>query len=186
MTYCFARSLWATTLLLQTFLNVSDSSKIVRKTSIPIESNSISTVVKDITAKQALGSCSCRTSLSGTTKEFKNCGFQRTLEGIIHKASHPPSIILFTNPKDEDRDIHCPDYIELFGENYKHCATTFLRRASTTFGSGHYVAAIQYGGMWNLYDGTKNKSKPPFFTKLSNPNLAKKYALTPSCIWYMK
>ena len=98
----------------------------------------------------------------------------------MHKSSHSLSIILFTNPKDDDCDIECPECIELFGNKYQHCATTFLCRASTVFGSGHYVAATQYGGMWNLYDGAKNKSKPPFFTILSNPNLAKKYALTPS------
>jgi hypothetical protein len=129
-----------------------------------------------------LGSCKCIVSKENDIK----CDSERSFEGIFAMSHKSPPLVIFTNTIDRDVDIECPEFIRMFGEKYRHRATTFLRRAGTVFGSGHFIAAIKFGGTWNLYDGCKSKSKPPYFTKLSTCKLSRKYGVTPFVIIYEK
>ena len=125
------------------------------------------------------------TRLSGAMTQKLKCAALRTHTGVIYTGSTPPPLLLFNNPSDCDLDIETPPQIKLFGETYLHRATTFLRRAKSISGCGHYSAAIFYGNSWHMFDGLNRNGKPPYFTPLHSPaKVASRKCLTPSLVFY--
>ena len=125
-------------------------------------------------------------SINQTATLCAKCGHERLLNPVTTLSGNAPPLIIFTNTKDTDENIESPEVIHMFGEEYAHRATTYLRRAASIYGSGHYMAAIKFRSLWHLYDGMKKNSKPAFVSCIENSTLATKLGVTPSVIIYDK
>ena len=64
--------------------------------------------------------------------------------------------------------IECPTTVIMFEKTYSHIATTFYTPASTITNSGHYTCVLRATNDYAIYDGLKNRWKPPFFHNISS------------------
>lgn len=124
--------------------------------------------------------------VSGVLHHKLICISDRRCTGIQNENAEAPPFIIFYNSNEVDVDVKCPSIIVLFGTQYSHRATTYLKRATSVYSSGHYTAVVKFGGQWNYYDGIKRKAKPPYFTKLLDKYVAKRRGLTPSIVFYSR